>query len=222
MTFEEIETQIRSWTAQGKTVFATSSFQTHSVPLLHMLSRIDHSIPIVFLNTGYLFPATIAFRDLVTREFNLNLTNVLPQVSKANQRDETGQLYFTSNPELCCYLNKVQPLEPFLERYDVWITGIRGGQTDTRRTMPTFVDGPRACLRFHPVLDWTMAMIRDYIVEYHLPSHPLDRLGYQSIGCEPCTARPDSSDARSGRWIGQHKTECGLHTDLATPSPCES
>ena len=219
MTFEEIETWIRSWAAQGKTVFATSSFQTHSLPMLHMLSRIDRSIPIVFLDTGYHFPETIEFRNRVTRQFDLNLVNVVPQVSKINQRDESGRLYFTSNPELCCYLNKVQPLEPFLERYDVWVTGIRAGQNDNRRALQTFVEGPHECRRFHPVLDWTVAMIHDYLREYNLPVHPLDAFGYQSIGCEPCTAPPESSDGRSGRWIGQHKTECGLHTDLAKKNP---
>jgi phosphoadenosine phosphosulfate reductase len=215
MNFEDIRKQLADWTGQGKTVFATSSFQTHSLPLLHMLSRIDGTIPVVFLNTGYLFPETIQFRDRIAEQFRLNLVNVFSNVSRINQRDEQGRLYFTSNPELCCYLNKVQPLEPFLLKHDVWISGIRAAQNRNRQSMQRFADGPNDCLRFHPVLDWTDEMIYDYIDRYQLPSHPLDAQGYLSIGCEPCTTRPDFSGARSGRWVGQNKTECGLHTQLA-------
>ncbi len=215
MKLPEIQSRIQSWLGQGRTMFATSSFQTHSLPMLHIISRIDPSIPVMFLNTGYLFPETLAFRDQVARLMNLNVVNIAPTVPKFNQRDDTGRLYFASNPDLCCYLNKVLPLEPCLQKFDIWINGIRSDQNSNRQSMGVIQQGPFDCLRFHPMLDWTVAMIYDYLEQHELPRHPLDEQGYWSIGCEPCTIAPGTAGHRSGRWHGQNKTECGLHTQLA-------
>ena len=137
-------------------------------------------------------------------------------VSRNLQRDQKGQFYFTSDPDYCCFLNKTQPMEPVLGEYDVWINGIRGDQNANRKNMQIEQDAPRGSKRFHPMLDWTSKMIYEYSKEFNLPKHPLENQGYLSIGCEPCTRKVDLSNDRSGRWFGLNKTECGLHTDLAS------
>jgi phosphoadenosine phosphosulfate reductase len=214
MDFEGIKTYIERYRSEGKKIFATSSFQTHSSPLLHVLSRIDKDISIMFINTGYHFPETVRFRDEVTERLGLNLVDVKSMVPRNLQRDSSGQLYFTSDPDYCCFMNKTQPLEPTLMQYDVWINGIRGDQNANRRSMGVEQKAKHDITRFHPILDWSSKMIYDYIREHNLPKHPLENSGYLSIGCEPCTRKFDINDDRSGRWFGLNKTECGLHTDL--------
>jgi len=215
MTIPEIERQIGLYNHQGRKMFATSSFQTQSVVLLHLISKIDPSIPVIFLNTGYLFPETIEYKDRVSNEFGLKVIGLKPLVPKNLQRDVAGNLFFTSDPDYCCYLNKVQPLDPILTEYDVWINGVRADQSSVRAEMKTEDFAPHKVIRYHPMLDWTKQMIWAYIKENKLPRHPLDEKGYVSIGCEPCTRciKP-GEDERSGRWFGMSKNECGLNTDL--------
>lgn len=215
MTFEEIERRIKLYKHQEKKLFATSSFQTQSVVLLHIISRIDNSIPIYFINTGYLFPETIAYKDNLVRLFNLNVIDLKPQVPKILQRDANGNLLFTSDPDYCCYLNKIQPLDSILADYDVWINGVRADQSKVRAELFEEDFAPHNVIRFHPMLDWTKQMIYQYIREHNLLRHPLDEKGYVSIGCEPCTAKILlDDDERAGRWKGMKKNECGLNTDL--------
>ena len=214
MDFEGIKTYIERYKSDGKKLFATSSFQTHSIPMLHLLSRIDKDLPIMFINTGYHFPETVRFRDQIADLLDLNLIDVKPLVPRHLQKDASGRLYFASDPDYCCYLNKTQPLEPTLIEYDVWINGIRADQNANRRNMGVEQKAPHNITRFHPVLDWSMKDIYDYIREYSLPKHPLEDAGYLSIGCEPCTRKFDAENERGGRWFGLNKTECGLHTDL--------
>jgi len=215
MTFEEIERRIKLYKHQQKKIFATSSFQTQSVPLLHIISRIDKSIPIYFINTGYLFPETILYRDKLIEKLSLNVIDLKPQVPKILQRDAKGNLLFTSDPDYCCYLNKIQPLDAVLADHDVWINGVRADQSKVRAELYEEDFAPHNVIRFHPMLDWTKQMVYQYIREYNLPHHPLDEKGYVSIGCEPCTAKISlEEDERAGRWKGLKKNECGLNTDL--------
>ena len=183
--------------------------------MLHILSKIDPSIPIYFINTGYHFPETVAFRDKIVADFNLNLVDMHPFVPKSGQRNKAGNMYFTSDPDYCCYINKIQPMEPVLQRMDVWINGIRGDQNANRKGMKVEQKTSQGCLRYHPMLHWTNKMIYEYSKKYNLPKHPLEAKGYLSIGCEPCTSKFDIQNERDGRWKGMNKTECGLHTDLA-------
>ncbi len=215
MTFEEIRDQILKFKEEGKLLFTTSSFQTHSLPLLHMLSRIDNTIPVVFINTGYHFPETIEFRDHITDLFGINLVDLKPEVPKNLQKGDDGQLLFTSDPDHCCYLNKTQPLEKILMHHDIWINGVRADQSATRKAMSVLQSAPHGCTRFHPILDWSPKDIFAYRKEFKLPEHPLEAKGYLSVGCEPCTRKLDSEMMeREARWYGMNKTECGLHTDL--------
>lgn len=215
MTLPEIERQIGLYKHQGRKMFASSSFQTQSIVLLHILSKTDPAIPVMFVNTGYLFSETIEYRDRIASEFKLNVVDLKPIVSKNLQRDSAGNLFFTSDPDYCCYLNKVQPLDQILSEYDVWINGVRADQSNTRAELKTEDFAPHNVIRFHPMLDWTKQMVWAYIKEHNLPRHPLDDKGFISIGCEPCTRRILPGDEeRSGRWFGMQKNECGLNTDL--------
>ncbi len=215
MIFEEIKKQIEFYKLNGKRLFSTSSFQTHSLVMLHIISRIDNSIPIYFLNTGYHFPETVAFKDRIKEEFGLNIIETKSSMPRYMQKDQDGRLLFTSDPDHCCYINKTAPTEELLKTHDVWINGVRGDQSATRKAMKVEQEAPFDSLRFHPMLDWNMKQIFQYIREHNLPRHPLDSKGYLSIGCEPCTRKldPDMQE-REARWFGLNKVECGLHTDL--------
>ena len=213
--FDVISNQIERYLQEDKRLFATSSFQTHSIPLLHIISRIDKSIPIYYLNTGYLFPETLSFKDHLSELFNLKFIGVESQVPKSQQRDRNGQLFFTSDPDYCCFLNKTQALEPVLLSNDVWINGIRADQNTNRAKMRVEENTPQGALRYHPMLDWSSKEIFQYRKAYNLPAHPLEANGYLSIGCEPCTRKMiGENDERTSRWFGMNKVECGLHTDL--------
>lgn len=215
MKFDEIQAKIEDYRAQGKKLFTTSSFQSHSLVLLHILSRIDKSIPIYFINTGFHFPETVHFRDQVSELFGLNTIDLRSDVPKFMQRDPEGRLLFTSDPDHCCYLNKTQPTDAILLSHDVWINGVRADQSAVRAAMKVEQPAKHGCTRFHPMLDWNAKMIWQYQKEHNLPKHPLEEKGYVSIGCEPCTRKLDPEmQEREARWFGLNKVECGLHTDL--------
>lgn len=215
MQFEVIKEKIESYQRLGLKLFSTSSFQTHSLVLLHIISRIDKRIPIFFINTGYHFPETISFKDHIAKLFELDVRDVFPLTPKNMQKDAHGRLMFASDPDYCCFLNKTQPMEPILAANDIWINGVRADQSDVRKSFKVETPAPFNTIRFHPMLDWSPKMIYQYLKEYNIPHHPLEEKGYFSIGCEPCTRRIEMDTvAREGRWFGMKKTECGLNTDL--------
>lgn len=217
MEIKEIKSKIQGYRAEGKRMFTTSSFQTHSLVMLHILSKIDPTIPVYFINTGYLFPETISFKNTIANEFGLNVINLKPNSPKYLQRENNGKLMFTTDPDHCCYLNKTQPMESVLATFDIWINGVRADQSKVRKAMKIEQPAPYNSFRFHPMLDWSKQKIYQYIREYDLPRHPLDSNGYLSIGCEPCTRRMDPEmQERETRWFGLNKVECGLHTDLVS------
>ena len=214
MTIKEIHQQLELYHRNHKKIFVSSSFQTHSIPLLHILSQANVPFDVLFINTGFHFAETVSFRDEVKKLLKLHVVDVRPQVSKINQKNEDGQFYYVNDPDYCCYLNKTQPLEPYLQQYDIWANGVRADQSAVRKAMKTEQSAPFNMLRFHPLLDWNIQQIYAYKKEHNLPEHPLDKKGFQSIGCVPCTQKFDLADERSARWFGMNKTECGLHTDL--------
>jgi phosphoadenosine phosphosulfate reductase len=212
---ERIRERLEAYKAKDKQLFVTSSFQSHSIPLLHIISRIDSTIPVYYLNTGYLFPKTLVFKDYLSKLLGLRFISLESSVPKSQQKDAHNRLLFTSDPDYCCYLNKIQPMEPILSKFDVWINGIRAEQNSNRAGMKVEEMTPQGCLRYHPMLDWTAKEIFDYRKKFELPSHPMEREGYLSIGCEPCTQKMDmQADERNARWFGLNKVECGLHVDL--------
>jgi phosphoadenosine phosphosulfate reductase len=198
----------------GKACY-TCSFQLEDVVLLHHLLQRDPNIPVMFLETGYHFAATYAYRDQLTRDWKLNLQNLAAVKSVAEQESEFGILY-SNEPAKCCQLRKVEPLFAGLENYDVWFTGLRREQSPTRAKLEVFettaLKSGKQIAKVSPLAHWTWKQVWAYAREHNIPILELYDQGYTSIGCEPCTALPDSDDnLRSGRWGGK-KLECGIHT----------
>ncbi len=212
---KHIEQKFSHYRERGLSMFVSSSFQSHSLPLLHIISRFAPDTPVYFLNTGFHFPETMAFRHEIADLMGLNIIDVVSPVSKSGQRDEQGKFFFVNNPDHCCYLNKVLPMEPLLAQHDVWINGVRRDQTKFRSTLQEEEPLADGKMRYHPMLDWTSKMIWEYRKEYNLPEHPLEAQGYLSIGCMPCTrSLQQTQEDRSGRWAGQSKEECGIQTEF--------
>jgi phosphoadenosine phosphosulfate reductase len=193
----------------------SSSFQTQSMPLLHMASRIRHDLLIFFLDTGYHFWDTLIFREQVASNWKLNVLDLYrdPRWNHfARQRIRSLPL---DDPNLCCFLNKVQPMQKALRDMKAWITGIRRDQTTVRAQAKILELQPDGLLKVNPLLNWTKVDVEKYIKEHNLPVHPLLARGYRSIGCAPCTVAIGlGEDERAGRWAGRGKTECGLHTEM--------
>jgi len=196
----------------GDRICITSSM-TDAV-IINLVSRVCPGIDVVFLDTGYHFAETIGTRDAVSTVYPVNLLNVTPAQTVAEQDEQMGPRLYSRNPDLCCYLRKVVPLEQALEPYDAWITGVRKEETDARSdTRAVQWDARREMVKVNPIVDWTQDQVDAYIAENGVLVNPLVYDGYPSIGCATCTARVEpGADARSGRWAGTGKTECGIHT----------
>lgn len=216
---DAIVARIHAYLDAGKRVFTTSSFQTQSLPLLHMISRVNRDIPVYYTNTGFLFADTIRFAEQLAEQLNLNVIALRPDVPKIKQMDGAGRFLYASDPDYCCYLNKVQPLEPVLHSHDVWINGVRSDQSDVRAAMQEEEPARHGCMRYHPMLAWDAKRVYYYRKLHDLPEHPMEARGYLSIGCEPCTSKAlGEGNARNARWFGMNKTECGLNTTLVSGS----
>jgi phosphoadenosine phosphosulfate reductase len=192
----------------------TSSFQAGGMVVLHLVREIVPDIPVIFLDTGYHFPETLAYRDRMRTRWGLNLINVSAAKTVAEQEAEFGILHQTA-PDRCCAMRKVEPLFRALRDYDIWITGLRRQQSKSRVNLQaeeTFVlPGGHALRKLNPLAAWTTRDVWEYAEEHDIPLLPLYEEGYVSIGCAPCTSLPlDPNDPRSGRWGGQ-KLECGIH-----------
>jgi phosphoadenosine phosphosulfate reductase len=202
------------WDYFKSRIAVTSSFQTQSIPLLNFVSLVTPQMPVYFIDTGYHFPETFAFRDQIAEDFNLNLKIVKPELERTEFESQFG-LAYQSDPDECCFVNKVMPLQIVLENeMDAWVNGIRRDQTLHRKyyqVLNKHIVHPVKVIC--PLINWTQQDIDTYIVENDLPKHPLWAAGFTSIGCMPCTrAIVLGEDIRSGRWPGAGKTECGLHT----------
>jgi phosphoadenosine phosphosulfate reductase len=198
----------------------TCSFQAEDVLLAKLAIELDARIPILFLDTGYHFRETYAYRDRIASEWQLNLINLLPEKTVAEQEAKHGLLY-QSAPDECCRLRKVVPLFKAVAQYRVWITGLRREQAKSRAALEEralfTLPGGKQVLKIAPLAAWTTRDIWYACEELAIPLLPLYERGYSSIGCEPCTTLPlDPSDPRSGRWAGR-KVECGIHIDAAPP-----
>jgi phosphoadenosine phosphosulfate reductase len=182
--------------------------------IIDIASRHAPGIDVIFLDTGYHFAETIGTRDAVSVVYPVNVINVTPPTTVEEQDGELGPKLYARNPDLCCYLRKVVPLEQSLEPYEAWITGVRREETDARSdTKVVQWDPRRQMVKVNPIVDWTQQEVDDYIRQHGVLVNPLVYDGYPSIGCQTCTARVEAgADPRSGRWAGTAKTECGIHT----------
>ena len=193
----------------------TSSFQNECVVLVDMIRRQRPNMPVLFLETGYHFPETLAYRDKMTADWKLNLTNLEAKQSVKDQESQFGILNQT-NPKQCCQLRKVEPLFGGLQNYDTWFTALRRDQSPTRANLQFVEDFAlptgKHLQKVAPLADWTTRDVYQYMQKFGIPEMSLYDQGYTSIGCAPCTAKPlDPNDPRSGRWAGQNKIECGIH-----------
>ena len=216
LRIKEIEVYLKGYMDEGKQFFASSSFQSHSIPMLHILNSIAPNFPVYFIDTGFHFPETLEFRDHVTSQLNLNVKNQRGATSLVNQLSKEDRFLFQSDPGYCCTINKTQPMDSLMMQYDIWITGVRKDQNANRSTMGYEAEGPHNTMRFHPMIHWNSKMIWEYRKMHNLPTHPLEEQGFLSVGCLPCTQKfsLETDDGRGGRWKGMKKNECGLHTDL--------
>jgi len=194
----------------------TCSFQAEDMIVLDMLRQRLPNIPVLFLDTGYHFAETYAFRDRMAQAWNLNVQNLAARQSVAEQEAQFGVLNQT-DPGRCCHLRKVEPLFAALEKFDVWFTGLRREQSPTRKNLKVLehheLPSGKKLLKVSPLAAWTWGQLWKYTVDQKIDYLPLYDFGYRSIGCEPCTAIPvEGTDARSGRWGGR-KLECGIHTE---------
>ena len=200
-------------------IAAVSSFGAESAVLLHLIASVDRSVPVLFLETGKHFPETLAYRDELARRLGLtNLINLTPDPVLLAAKDENG-LRWSYDPDGCCDIRKVQPLARALAGFDASFTGRKGFQSATRAGLPWFeidASDPAGRLKVNPLADWSSQQIAEYFAATGLPQHPLVAQGYPSIGCSPCTSKvAPGEDARSGRWVGWEKTECGIHGEVA-------
>ncbi|WP_337847586.1 phosphoadenylyl-sulfate reductase [Sphingomonas sp.] len=201
-------------------VALVSSFGAESAALLHLVAAVDPAVPVLFLDTGKHFPETLAYRDTLVERLGLTGLRVLtPDAAILARKDENG-LRWSYDPDGCCEIRKVIPLDAAMAGFDASITGRKAFQASTRNALPRFeVDGAGK-LKVNPLADWTKADIEAYFATHDLPRHPLEAQGYLSIGCAPCTSKvKPGEDPRSGRWAGWDKTECGIHTPVADGDP---
>lgn len=199
-----------------------SSFGTEAAVLLHMVSRIDPYVPVIFLDTWKHFPETLEYRDRLVNDLGLcNIQTVTPQPSGVQADDPSGDLH-ARNPDLCCHVRKTLPMLAALRPLSCWITGRKRGQALTRSDMQLFEVQDR-WIKVNPLLDWSTADVEAYYDAHDLPPHPLKAQGYLSVGCAPCTrAVQPGEDARAGRWADSEKTECGIHFENGKMVPKSS
>lgn len=188
-----------------KDVLVTSSFGTTSAVLLHLISRIKPDCPIYFIDTGYHFDETIGYKERLTWLLDLNVIDLRPDPAKHTQTRKTK--LWQDDPDKCCEINKVEPLERIKSRYKVWMSGLIGFQNRHRNRLQ-IVDDKKDLIKFYPLIDWNSSLVEEYIVGHGLPQHPLKKQGYHSVGCTHCTV---PGMGRKGRWSKLSKTECGLH-----------
>jgi phosphoadenosine phosphosulfate reductase len=192
-------------------VVASSMADTH---LVHVAQAAAPGIDVLFLDTGYHFAETVGTRDAVAQAYRVNLLSITPKQTVAEQDAEYGPKLHDRDPDRCCALRKVEPLERGLKPYAAWINGMRREESPTRADIRVVdYDAKRNMVKISPIAAWTQQQVDSYIEENSVLINPLFFDGYTSIGCEPCTRRPlPGEDPRAGRWAGRSKTECGLHT----------
>ena len=194
-----------------KKIAVTSSFGAESPVILHLVSKIDKSVPVIFLNTGKLFPKTLEYLKIIRKK--LNLTNIKifkPDQDFLKKYDPNGNLHKT-NPNLCCHIRKTLPLKKSMINYDAWINGRKRFHGFERSKLKK-IEMVNGLIKINPLADWSFNQIKNYMLNNNLPEHPLITEGYKSIGCQPCTSKSKDS-IRDGRWADSLKSECGIHVN---------
>lgn len=211
--------QVIAWAAGqfGDDLALSSSFGADSAVMLHLATRVKPDLKVITVDTGFLFPETITFREALRDRLGLNLFVYRPVLDRQAFLDEHGKMW-QSSPDACCAFNKREPFERAKRELAVkaWMTGVRRQQSATRKDTPIVQTDHAGLVKICPIATWTAKDVHDYLQAHDLPYHPLREQGYLSIGCQPepgyCTVKvKPGEDPRSGRWAGFDKTECGLH-----------
>lgn len=206
--------RIIEWAAEtfGSRFCVTSSFA--DAVLTHLASRVVPGIEVFFLDTGLHFPETLRVRDQVTNTIPVTVRSIRPTLTVGQQDGEYGPRLFSRDPDSCCAMRKVEPLQKALEDYDAWAAGLRRDESPSRaRTPVVHYEYAREKVKVNPLATWTESDVDDYIARYQVPVNQLLKQGYGSVGCWPCTRRTlPGEDPRAGRWAMFDKTECGLHS----------
>ena len=195
-----------------------SSFGTQSAALLKVMADVDPAIPVIFLDTGWLFAETLAYRDTLIEKLGLRDVRSIKPAEETLSREDTARELWFSDPDACCRIRKVEPLARALKPFAAWINGRKRFQGGLRTAIPV-VEADGARLKFNPFANVSREEIEAIFGHADLPPHPLVAAGFRSVGCMPCTSRtaPDE-DERAGRWRGRGKTECGIHTVATSTS----
>ena len=205
--------EIAAWAAGafGEDVFVAASMQ--DVVLPHLFAQLIPGVEVLFLQTGYHFAETLQTRDVAIRDLAITVVEALPRQSVAEQDAEYGAKLHDRDPNLCCFLRKVEPLARALEGRAAWVTGVRRIEAPTRANTPIVSwDEKHDLVKINPLVAWSDEDVEAYQVAHDLPRNPLVAQGYPSIGCAPCTRKVAlGEDPRAGRWSGNDKTECGIH-----------
>ncbi|MCC7301798.1 MAG: phosphoadenylyl-sulfate reductase [Bacteroidia bacterium] len=199
------EERFRAITQDFQKVLLTSSFGTTAGVSLHLWSKTNQNKPVYFLDTTYHFPETLQYKDTLTRQLQLNVVTLKGDEwrNKFTREDKTWE----KDPDLCCSINKVEPLNAIKPQFDIWISGLMKSQNEHRSSL-NFFEKKNGIIKFYPLIDITEKQAFQYLTVNGIPEHPLKIKGYNSVGCLHCTS-PGKS--REGRWIDKSKTECGLH-----------
>ena len=197
----------------GERLLFTSSFGAGSGVLLHMWSQVARHLPVVFIDTGFLFDETLAYKERLVAELGLTVHVVRSAIARDDFLVEHGADIQARNPDFCCSVNKIAPLAPLLREAGGWVSGLRRDQSATRADVPILLPSEEGPIKVHPIATMTAAEGRAYMEQHRIEEHPLVARRYLSIGCWPCTSPVrEGEDERSGRWRGRGKTECGLHS----------
>jgi len=210
-----------AWERFGERAAIGTSFQGAGLVMIHHAVHEGIPLPVFTLDTQLLFPETIALQAQLEEFFGIEIEGLVPELTVAEQAKEFGNELWKTKPDLCCQLRKVEPLKAKLAQLDVWITGLRRQQSETR-TKTQILElyhfdllRDQYVLKLNPMANWSREAVWDYIKQHKIPYNPLQDRGYRSIGCWPCTrAVGEGENERAGRWTGFDKSECGIHTFL--------
>ncbi|HEU4354590.1 MAG TPA: phosphoadenylyl-sulfate reductase [Actinomycetota bacterium] len=213
-------------------IAVASAFQAEGTCVMHMASLVRPDVEVLFLETGFHFAETLAFKEQLAERLGLTITDLVGAFTVEQQQATFGERLYERDPGLCCDINKVRPMFEALQKLDAWVTAFRRDSSPTRATAPILdryeLEPGRPMLKINPVAGWTRRDTWTYLKENDLPHNPLYDLGYASIGCAPCTRmRFDGEPERAGRWAGLSRWECGIHqretrVEIVDPSPGES
>jgi phosphoadenosine phosphosulfate reductase len=211
------------WETYGTRAAIGTSFQGAGLVVTDTAYRRGFAFPSFTLDTGLLFPETLALKAKIEQKFGIRIESLVPEQTVEEQAAEHGSELWSSNPDLCCALRKVLPLQKKLSELDVWITGLRRQQSETRETIQIVelyhfdVLRDRYILKLNPLANWSREQVQSYLDAHDLPRNELASRGYRSIGCMPCTRQVgEGENERAGRWTGFNKSECGIHTFLGS------